>query len=632
MIAISCEFHVQQTCSAQPCHPRRSRVTYGSLMPSPPKRPRSSPLAVVRRARRAWRRLAPFLGASRVKILVLALVSVAAGLTEAALLASVAAIAGSLSVGESTVVASLGPIDVDAEMSTVFVVGFALALVRGALQILLAYLPANMSTTAMASLRRRLFDAFTSAAWSVQASERDGHFQSLMVTHVNSTCQAILAISSGITGALMFSTLLVSALALSVTTAIIIFLTSTVLFFGLRPFSRRLRRSSKLLSGQNVEYSQQVQEVVLMAEETQVFGASDSYRQQFYAAIEQVRAPMLRTRFLSRGVPALYQSLALLLLLGALLVVSVMGTSGIAALGAVVLILIRSLTYGQAIQSSITHMDELIPFMNRLGDAIENYTTHPQQDGSRPLPGIHQLGMDNVRFSYVPGKEVLKGIDFSARTGEAVGIVGPSGAGKSSIVQLLLRLREPTEGMLQVNGEDARTFRRRDWQQKVAYVPQSPQIIWGTVADNIRFYRPDLTDADIETAARRAQIHDDIMSWANGYQTVIGQRASAVSGGQRQRLCLARALADNPDVLVLDEPTSALDVKSEMLVQQTLEQVKGEVILFLVAHRLSTLAICDRVMVVVDGRLQAMDDPAHLATTNEFYREVSEITREQSRM
>jgi ABC-type multidrug transport system fused ATPase/permease subunit len=181
-----------------------------------------------------------------------------------------------------------------------------------------------------------------------------------------------------------------------------------------------------------------------------------------------------------------------------------------------------------------------------------------------------------------------------------------------------------------VNGADASSFRRIEWQQRVAYVPQTSQLIHGTVAENIRFYRPELSDHDVETAARRAHVHDEIMSWPEGYQTVVGQRASAVSGGQRQRLCLARALADRPDVLILDEPTSALDVKSEMLVQESLHRLKGDVILFLVAHRLSTLSICDRVMVIVGGQLEAIDEPSQLLTTNDFYREVTEITRQQS--
>jgi ABC-type multidrug transport system fused ATPase/permease subunit len=164
----------------------------------------------------------------------------------------------------------------------------------------------------------------------------------------------------------------------------------------------------------------------------------------------------------------------------------------------------------------------------------------------------------------------------------------------------------------------------------VAYVPQTSQLVYGTVADNIRFYREGLSDEAVEAAARRAHIHDDVVSWPEGYQTVVGQRASAVSGGQRQRLCLARALVADPDVLILDEPTSALDVKSEQLVQDSLEELKAELVLVLVAHRLSTLSVCDRVMVVVGGRVQALETPEVLMEGNDFYREVTEITRQQS--
>ena len=597
--------------------------------PRPPSRG-SNPLTIIRRTRAAWKRLTPFFGASRLQILALVMAAVGAGLAEGALLTLVAAIASALSVGESTVEAALGPISLSADFSVLFAAALVLALARGALQVLLAYLPARMSANAMADLRRRLFDAFVNTSWSVQSAERDGHFQALMDMHVNRTCAAIIALGGGITAFLMFVTLLASAFTLSVPTASLIIVASIAMSLLLRPLSHRLRRHAKALSQENVEYSQQVQEIVLMAEETQVFGASRSFRAGVNESIERVRQPLLRSRFLAKAVPAVYQSVALLLLVVALGVVALGSSTSIAALGAVVLILIRSFTYGQQMQGAIANMDELIPFMHRLGDSIADYEAHPQQDGDAALPAIKRLGMKQVHFSYAPDAEVLAGIDFEVRMGEATGIVGPSGAGKSSIVQLLLRLRDPTSGALLVNGQDARQFRRTEWQEKVSYVPQTPQLIWGTAADNIRFYRPHLTDAEVVSAARRAHIHDEIMSWPDGYQTVIGQRASAVSGGQRQRLCLARALADNPDVLILDEPTSALDVKSEMLVQQSLEDLRGEVILFLVAHRLSTLSICNRVMVIVEGRLEALAEPAHLLETNDFFREVSEITRKQS--
>lgn len=590
----------------------------------------TNPLRTARRTWRVWRRLARFFRGSGRRLALLAVVSVAAGIAEAAVLALVATAATALSQGERDITLPLPGVDLDAELGVLLGVGVGLAVLRGVLHIVVAYLPASMSARAMADLRRQLFDVFADSAWSVKASERDGQFQSLMNAHITSTAQAVINVGAGVTALLMFGTLLASAFTLSAPAALVLLAFSMVLFLALRPLSRRLRGYAGSLSKENIEYSKAVQEVVLMAEETQVFGASGTYRGTFYDQVEQVRAPMLRTRFLAAAVPALYQSLALLVLVLALVAVSFVDTARIATLGAVVLLLVRSLTYGQQVQTAVTTLDERIPFMQRLADALDRYRATPQQDGDETLTSVQQIALEDVRFSYVPGTEVLHGITVTVPRGEAVGVVGPSGAGKSSVVQLLLRLRDPDSGQLLINGQDARTFRRADWRRRVAYVPQTSQLVWGTVADNIRFYRPELTREDVEDAARRAHIHDEVMSWPEGYDTVVGQRASAVSGGQRQRICLARALAARPEVLILDEPTSALDVRSEEAVQESLRRLKGEVTLFLVAHRLSTLSICDRVMVLVDGRLEAVDTAAELLAHNAFFREVSEITRRQS--
>lgn len=597
----------------------------------PPAKGRSNPVAVARKARAAWRRLAPFFQTSRLKMFLLVTGSVAAGMTEAALLAVVGAIAGALSTGAAKVTLDVGPVGLSEPLNVMFIVGVGVAIVRAALQMMLAYLPASMSAHAVANLRRLLFDCFTRAAWPVKASERDGQFQSLMTTHVNSTSFAIIMLGNGISAALVFVTLLVSAFVLSLPAAVMLTVVSSGIFLALRPVARRLRRHAAALSAENIEYSKGVQEVVLMAEETEVFGASPAYLESFHRQIDGIRRPMLRTRFLAQGVPALYQSVALLLLVLALAVIALVGMNEIASLAAVVLILLRALTYGQQVQTAVTGLDERVPFMHRLADAVERYTANPRQDGAHHLPDVVEtVGMRGVRFGYGPDTEVLKGLTFSVARGEAIGIAGPSGAGKSSLVQLLLRLRVPTAGALEVNGTDAREFRRDEWQRRVAYVPQTPQLVWGTVADNIRFYRAHLTQQDVEEAARRAQIHDEIMGWENGYDTVVGQRAAAVSGGQRQRICLARALADRPEILVLDEPTSALDVRSESLVKNSLHELKGSITLFMVGHRLSTLSFCDRIMVVADGRLEAFAPPRELQATNTFYREVTELTRQQS--
>jgi ABC-type multidrug transport system fused ATPase/permease subunit len=219
---------------------------------------------------------------------------------------------------------------------------------------------------------------------------------------------------------------------------------------------------------------------------------------------------------------------------------------------------------------------------------------------------------------------VLTGISFDVAEGEVIGIIGPSGAGKSTLVQLLLGLRGPDEGAYEVDGRPASVYRQADWHRQVSFVPQEPRLLHASVADNIRFYR-DIAIADVERAARLARIHEDIVAWPNGYETIVGPRADAVSGGQQQRICLARALAAKPGMLVLDEPTSALDPHSETLIGESLNALKSELTLFIIAHRMSTLDICDRVMVIVDGRLVGFDTKPLLQASNSYYRHASRL-------
>ncbi|HEU5244046.1 MAG TPA: ABC transporter ATP-binding protein [Gaiellaceae bacterium] len=251
-----------------------------------------------------------------------------------------------------------------------------------------------------------------------------------------------------------------------------------------------------------------------------------------------------------------------------------------------------------------------LPFIERVQAAEERYRQAAAPSGERPFTALHSLSFEDVTFAYRRGRPVLSGISFDVRRGEAVGIAGPSGTGKSTLAQLLLRLREPSSGTFLVNGAPARELRSEDWTARVAYVPQVPNLIDGSVAENIRYLRK-LSPAEVERAARLAGIHDDIMAWPDGYESTVGPRGAAISVGQAQRICLARALAARPELLLLDEPTSALDSTSERLIQQSLTGLKGTLTLFLIAHRQTTLDICDRVMVIVDGRLETREPLAH---------------------
>ncbi len=593
------------------------------------RRRRTGPVRTVIALVEAWRRLSPFFRSSRAGLVALVALSVLAGLVEASLMALIATMAVGIADQAASMTLGMGPLSLEGDRNVMFALAIGLALFRAGLQLVLARLPAQMSARVLSDLRVQLFESFTASAWSVKAKERDGAFQTLMTQNVTNTAHAVISLGTGLTAAIMFVVMAVGALMQSFVAAAIFMVAALGLFFALRPLARRLRGHAKRLSEEGMSFTNVVQEVVQVAEETEVFGATRSYRSAFLRHVEAVRGPHARTRFWAVGLPGLYQSVALLLLVVSLIAVAVSGVTRLAALAAVVLLLVRALTYAQQVQAALTNIDERVPFMHQIVDALERYRGTMQQDGLQELGAVETLGLSHVDFAYTPGHEVLTDISFQVARGQAIGIVGPSGAGKSSIVQILLRLRDPSAGKVLVNGRDARRIRRADWQRRVSYVPQSSQVIWGTVRDNIRFYREWISDEAVTLAARRAHIHEDILSWPQGYDTVIGQRASAVSGGQRQRICLARALADDPQVLVLDEPTSALDVRSEELVQASLQRVKQDTIIVLVAHRLSTLAICDWVVVMVDGQVSAIGSQTDLLDESDFFREVHDITQRQ---
>lgn len=597
---------------------------------SPGRRRVGGPARTVVDLLAAWRRLSPFFRSSRAGLAALVATSVVAGLVEAGLIALIATMAVGLADGAETLSFGLGPLSLETGRNAMFVLAVGLALLRAGLQLLLARLPAQMSARVLSDLRTQLFESFTASAWSVKAKERDGAFQTLMTQNVMNTANAVISLGTGLTAAIMFVVIAVGALTQSFVAAAVFMTVALALFFALRPLARRLRKHAKRLSEEGMSFTNVVQEVVQVAEEREVFGATQSYRAAFHDHVEAVRVPHARTRFWAVGLPGLYQSVALLLLVVSLIAVAVSGVTRLEALAAVVLLLVRALTYAQQVQAALTNIDERVPFMHQIVDALERYRGTPQQEGSLPLDTVQTLGLSSVSFAYEPGRDILRDISFEVGRGQAIGIVGPSGAGKSSIVQVLLRLREPHTGAVLVNGQDARAIRRSQWQRLVSYVPQSSQVVWGTVRENISFHREWITQDDVLAAARRAHIHDEIMAWPEGYDTVIGQRANAVSGGQRQRIALARALADGPQVLVLDEPTSALDVRSEELVQASLEQIKQDTIVVLVAHRLSTLTVCDRVVVVMDGQVSAVGTQADLLHESDFFRTVHAITQRQA--
>ena len=572
------------------------------------------------------RQLRLFLGDSPALVSLLVLASVLAGVCESIVLAFLAQLATALVNRQSAITLDAGPARLHTSVTELLVAGTVIAFVRIALQWALAYLPARVSTDLQSRLRVRLFSAFSEASWSVAASEGEGKFQELVTSQVPQASNAIINATSALTNSVMLIVLVGSALVVEPVTALVVLGAGIVLALLMRPLNSLGSRQSRNMSNAQIAYATGIHDVVSVAEESRVFGIERAQQVQITSLVAAARRRFLTTQLLARLISGGYQAVVMLLLFLGIAVLRAAGDgTHLGSLGAVVLLLVRASTYGQQLQGNYHLMHQSKPFLDRLQEAERTYVESRSKHGVAELKTVPSVSCRSVSYGYRLGAPVLKEVTFQAEPGEVIGVVGPTGAGKSTLVQILLGLRLPEAGEYLVGGKLASEWSALSWTQRVSYVPQEPRLLHGTVRENIRFLR-EIGDDAIEQAARQAHIHDEIVGWENGYDTVISQRAKAVSGGQRQRLCLARALAGSPFLLILDEPTSSLDPKSESLVQVSLAALKGRLTLFVIAHRFSTLNLCDRVMVLRDGRIEAFATPGELGGSNEFYKDARSLS------
>lgn len=569
----------------------------------------------------AWREASELIYISTRQLWVLSALGAAVGLAETVFLAILASVGVALA-GNTDVKIKLpiGTID-SPPMPLLLGLGAVAVLLTFCAHFLIVVGMARINSRVNATLRQEMYRDFVNTGWSVQRNEVEGAFISYIVNFIPRVANVVTAVVSELTATISLLVFLLMALAITPVVALAVIILGGSLFALFLPVRGMSRRVGKESADATRALYVSFVDVVAASREIKSYGVERHVRDRIDGEIQDLERPMYKSRLLSGLVPAIYLRAVYLIVLGGLAAVYVLDIKDLTAISTALLLVLRAMQQGQLIQVQEQQIAESRTWIGELKNRQDYFRANAVVTGDVELGEVDTLDFENITYRYENGNVALDGVSFSAKRGELIGLIGPSGSGKSTLSEIAVRLDRPAEGTFKVNGRDCWEYSQESWTREVVLVPQLSSLIAASVAENIRFLRDDITREQVEEAGTRSHLEDEIGEMEEGYETMIGERGHrGLSGGQRQRLSIARAVAGRPSLVVLDEPTSALDHKAEEVIVQTIEELREHACVLVIAHRLSTLRHCDRVLVLRDGKREAFCTLDELSDQSEFFR------------
>lgn len=507
-----------------------------------------------------------------------------------------------------------------------FGIGVLVALIFGRLisGLLNTFIANRLQLSLVRDIRHKVLTVYSESSWSSQVDLDDGALQQLVVTlpsGISSQLAGLISNAGHITmmiamlGYSMFTDARLTA-ALMAVIALATFGFRPLRFFIKRVASRTLVHQRALSGG--------VSELTGLRFEAQALGLGEALSYPLHKVVDDEANQAERLGQLKGSVVPLFTSVTYLAVTLAILILVNTESGNLAKTGPILLVVLRSLSYGTAIQQAAAGLASLRPSISLLSERLADLEDRRITWGNEPFRQFEAIRFQKVSFTYPSANDpALRDASFEISRGMRVGLVGPSGGGKTTTARLLLGLIEPDSGCVSVNGKPLQLYKRESWTRQVGVVAQSAQLLHGTISDNLRLHRANISDQDLWDALEIADFAQEVRSFPAGLETVIGAGKRALSGGQMQRLTIARAFANRPDFVVMDEPTSSIDALSESAVSDAIAKIPTDVTLVIISHRMRILHDCDLLVVVENGRISAAGTPREVATESIYLRSLA---------
>ncbi len=458
-------------------------------------------------------------------------------------------------------------------------------------------------------LRVRLFEHLETLPLDFFQRTHGGQVLARMISDTDQVKTAVTAaLASLLQNASLMAVYVAILVGLSWRLTLIALVSAPVLALIIRPMVGRVRRRSRELADSRGALTTIVGELVASIKLVRAYVAEAFEADRFRRLADRYRKQVLRAQryaLLTSPVSEVFAGVVVVVIfsVGTQLALDRAGAVRPEVLIAFVAVALRLMSPVKSVANYPTIMAGALAAADRVFEVLD--LPPGEADGAGDLPARFERHIEyrDVTFSYDGQAPVLHGIDLDVQRGQIVAVVGPSGAGKTTLVDLLPRFYEPSQGAILMDGVPTARFTRTSLRTLMGIVSQETILLNDTVFANVAYGRSDFTLAQVEAAARAANAHDFIRALPNGYDTLLGERGTRLSGGERQRIAIARALLRDPPILILDEATSALDTESERLVQEAIDRLMAHRTVFVIAHRLATVRHADLIVVLADGRI-----------------------------